>query len=159
MKKIKMAERRYAEANHSHSKKTKKRMSGGSNLNTPNANSASKAGHVTSPLNGPATAHGSPSPNELATQKSKSRVSQQTARPQYTTAATQTDPEEGEMETPPPKRRKFITPTQRLLRKVFADRARHEQQCKMGLSSPGPLLASRAIGDVEMKDAGAGLSP
>ena len=49
-----------------------------------------------------------------------------------------------------------MTPTQRLLRKVFADRARHEQQCKMGVSPPGPSVGAR---DVETRDVASGLSP
>jgi hypothetical protein len=49
-----------------------------------------------------------------------------------------------------------MTPTQRLLKKVLADRGRWDQQCKMGLSPPGTTGPST---DVEMKDAFAGLSP
>ena len=140
--------------------KKKKRTSGGSNLNTPNANSMKQAGQSVSPLQGPPTGDGSPQLRGHSSQKSRSKLTQQTpSRPAYTSTATQTDPEDGDFELPPRKRQKFMTSTQRLLRRVFADRARHEQQCKMGLSPPGPTVMSIGSTDVEMKDAGSGLSP
>ena len=143
-----------------HQNKKKKRPSGGSNLNTPNANTGKSTGQSVSPLQGPATSNGSPPPKFPSTQRSRSKTMQQAAaRPTYASAATQTDLDDGEVEMPPQKRRKFVTPTQRLLRKVFADRARYEQQCKMGLSPPGPGLMSMGAGDTEMKDVASGLSP
>ncbi len=137
--------------------KKKKRTSGASHLNTPNAASAKQAGHAVSPLQGPTISSGSPPPKIPNAQKPRSSLTQQTLpRPAFMSAATQTDPEDDHFEMPPPKRRKFVTPTQRLLRKVFADRARHEQQCKMALSPPGPGVGSK---DVEMRDVASGLSP
>ena len=84
-------------------------------------------------------------------------------RPIYVDQSVQTEPDETEQaESPAAKRRKFSTPNQRLLKRVFEDRARFDQQCSETRtnqvdSTPSPQLPSPATSksseDVEMKDA------
>jgi len=174
--------------------KKKKRTSGGSTLSTPNANASKQPGqHASSyPLtpntqpsqSGPRSTEpfssGSPPPSKSSSrQKSVDRASRSGTKPdpiatpprEYRSVSIQTDPEESEMASgmPPPKRRKFSTPTQRLLRKVLEERARYEEQqhqVQSSSTSPSPSLAETnsvpgpPINDVEVKDAvAAGGSP
>jgi uncharacterized protein len=84
-------------------------------------------------------------------------------RPTYVDRSVQTEPDETELtDSPPPKRRKFSTPNQRLLKRVLEDRARFDQQrsensINQPESTPSPQLPSPATSksseDVEMKDA------
>ena len=84
-------------------------------------------------------------------------------RPTYVDHSVQTEPDETEQaESPPPNKRKFSTPNQRLLKRVLEDRARFEQQrsensANQPESPPSPQLPSPATSksseDVEMKDA------
>lgn len=174
-------------------KKSKKRTSGGSNLNTPSASGQLQIGpepngypvtlvagsYVTRSDGRLQQFSGSPPPSRFP--DIKQRATQSNAmttdavantvkpdgysRPKYVDACIQTDPEEpDEIETPPRKRRKYMTPTQRLLRRVYEDRMRYEQQRQE--TSPGTLTGSpspvnaraqspftqRADQDVEMKD-------
>ncbi|RMD42997.1 hypothetical protein DV735_g2080, partial [Chaetothyriales sp. CBS 134920] len=152
MRKIKAMERMF-EQNGGSKKDKKKRTSGGSNLTTPNPNSKH------SPHLGPrpiAADHFSASPPpRLQAPGSKGRPLQPAPpRPIYTSVAVQTDPEEPEVEVRPAKRRKYLTPTQKLLRKVSADRSKWEQEAKRG-TTLSPVQAR----PVEMTDAAAGLSP
>lgn len=168
LRKIKAAERIFEQGNKSSTKK-KKRTSGGSNLNTPNNSSrlAGQSPYSLTPMgNDPFS--GSPPPRTALGQpfgfsSSRTRASAPTARPVYQSIGIQTDLEEPEM--PLPKRRKYMTPTQALLRRVLADKNKFEQQCK---SDPGnlyrPSLSPTAsapviMREVEMKDVSTGLSP
>jgi uncharacterized protein len=84
-------------------------------------------------------------------------------RPNYVDHSVQTEPDETEQgDLPPPKRRKFSTPNQRLLKRVLEDRARFdelraENSTNQLDSTPSPQLPSPATSksseDVEMKDA------
>ncbi|RMZ90911.1 hypothetical protein DV736_g1870, partial [Chaetothyriales sp. CBS 134916] len=149
MRKIKAAEKMFGQSGPG-KKDKKKRTSAGSNLTTPNTN-AKHSPHLTP---GPIAADhflGSPPPR-VQGRTSKGRTLQPSPpRPTYTSVAIQTDPEEPELEMPPAKRRKYLTPTQKLLRKVLADRSKWEQESKRGPTSPPPT--------VEMTDAAAGVSP
>jgi uncharacterized protein len=88
----------------------------------------------------------------------------QPAKPAYVDAKIQTEPEEPEtFEMPPSKRRKFSTPTQRLLRRVLEDRAKYDQLKVAGSSSPASSPVNfveqirqgrrKSSTDIETKDA------
>ena len=173
LKKIKAAERLFEQA--TKSQKKKKRTSGGSNLNTPN-NSSRQIGHSPYSLTPSGMTadqfSGSPPPrsalgHRFGSLNSRAKTSPQPPqRPKYASMGTQTDPEEDEM--PAPKRRKFVTPTQQLLRKVLADRNKFEQQCKSDPSnlyrpSLSPTTSAPVVpttsNDVVMKDVASGVSP
>ncbi|RMZ75484.1 hypothetical protein DV738_g5454, partial [Chaetothyriales sp. CBS 135597] len=152
MRKIKAMERMF-EQNGTGKKDKKKRTSAGSNLTTPNPNSKH------SPHLGPrpiAADHFSASPPpRLQAPGTKGRTLQPApTRPIYTSVAVQTDPEEPEMELRPAKRRKYLTATQKLLRKVSADRSKWEQEAKRGAA-----LSPIQTRTVEMTDTASGLSP
>jgi hypothetical protein len=84
-------------------------------------------------------------------------------RPTYIDQSVQTEPDETEQaDSPPPKKRKFSTPNQRLLKRVLEDRARFDQQrsensTNQPASTPSPQLpspaSSKSSEDVEVKDA------
>ena len=145
----------------------KKRTSAGSTLNTPNAQASRHSPHYLTPTPLAAEQFSGSPPPRLPHQKSgKRKASQQLpVRPTYTSIAIQTEPEECELDlAPPPKRKKFMTPTQKLLRKVQADRHKWEQEAKDNPASQQiPVVSTSYIPpmlqDVEMKDAGAGSSP
>ncbi|EXJ58729.1 hypothetical protein A1O7_06158 [Cladophialophora yegresii CBS 114405] len=183
LRKIQMAEKAFAQREQEKKdqsgqavQRKKKRTSGGSTLNTPNINSSKQLGHhITSHPNTPngqqprlnETALGSPPPPRAPACRGKSmeppsKPQPRTQRPVYTSAAVQTDPEEHDPPLPPPaKRRKFSTPTQRLLRKLLADRERHGQQEPVPASPTSASMqqqvdASPTSRDVEMKDSSVG---
>ena len=174
-------------------KKTRKRTSAGSNLTTPNASGPYQSGpdfngYPVTPVASNYVSRsdgrlqqlsGSPPPSRFPDIKQRSAQLPCTAtdttenavkrdsytRPKYVDAWVQTDPEESdEIETPPRKRRKYLTPTQRLLRRVYEDRLRYQKQ-REG-TSPGTLsgpaspidiraqspLTQRTDQDVEMTD-------
>ncbi|KIW95320.1 uncharacterized protein Z519_03904 [Cladophialophora bantiana CBS 173.52] len=175
LRKIQMAEKAFAQREQEKrdqsgqgQQRKKKRTSGGSTLNTPSANASKQLGHQftshpTTPSSHPLK-FGSPPPPRGSAARGKStdapsRVDVRIQRPVYVSVAVQTDPEESEMPMPPPaKRRKFCTPTQRLLRKVLEYHVRHGQQCP-GQSSPPSDSRTQIVvlpaktEDVEMKDA------
>jgi uncharacterized protein len=171
-------------------KKTKKRTSGGSNLNTPTASNHYQTGqdvngYPITPTAGNYVSRadgrlqqmsGSPPPFNPSDSRHQQAQSMSTTgvavnstkrnsyiRRLYVDASVQTDPEEPE-ETPPLKRRKYLTPTQRLLRRVHEDRMRYEQQqqgicARTSSTSPSPVdirgqspLVQRVDCDIEMKD-------
>jgi hypothetical protein len=81
-------------------------------------------------------------------------------RSNYVDHSVQTEPDEPEQsDLPPPKRRKFSTPNQRLLKRVLEDRARFDAENSPNPpdSTSSPQLPSPATSksseDVEMKDA------
>ncbi|KIW20013.1 hypothetical protein PV08_00588 [Exophiala spinifera] len=177
LRKIQMAERAFAQKEQERrdqsgqgQSRKKKRTSGGSNLNTPGVASSKQLGSNSQPPTPSGhtlsrshdQAFGSPPPGKGGFKRAKSsdtasRAEVKPVRPVYVDAAVQTQIEECDIVAPSPKRRKFCTPTQRLLRKLLQDRAKHNEQsqsppspCSASISSP---LASTGIGeDVEMKD-------
>ncbi|KAJ9633253.1 uncharacterized protein PV06_00950 [Exophiala oligosperma] len=177
LRKIQMAERAFAQkeqekkdqSGQGQSRK-KKRTSGGSNLNTPGAASSRQLGpnsQPPTPSGHPLSrshdqAFGSPPPGKGAYRRAKSsdsasRGEVKPERPVYVDAAVQTQTEECEMVAPSPKRRKFCTPTQRLLKRLLHDRAKHNQRSRSPTSPstasmPGPSASTGVPDDVEMKD-------
>ncbi|KIV84638.1 hypothetical protein PV11_00411 [Exophiala sideris] len=176
LRKIQMAERAFAQKEQERKdpgqgqQRKKKRTSGGSTLNTPNVNASKQLGYPSTSQ--PPTpsgqqlkpydhSMGSPPPPKGPLSRAKStdtvgRPEQKIARPVYTSVSVQTDPEESDMPIPPPKRRKFCTPTQRLLRKLLEDRAKHGQPCSTSASSMPSEQSGRSASvseDVVMKDA------
>lgn len=181
LRKIQMAEKAFAQReqekkdhNGPTQQRKKKRTSGGSTLNTPNVNSSKQLGHApgsypptpsASRMNGTTSASPPPhkgysiSGNVLG--RSETRTSIPAPRPVYVSIAIQTDPEESELPMPPMKRRKFCTPTQRLLRRLLEDRAKHGHHVQ-GQTSPSPKAPSHSHQqpvDVEMGDASGEISP
>ncbi len=181
LRKIQMAEKAFAQKeqekkdqNGQSQQKKKKRTSGGSTLNTPNVNASKQLGHQSNSF--PNTPNGLQSRfNDVSlgspplprgdtgrgrSMEASGKPLPRVQRPVYTSIAIQTDPEEPELLMPPAaKRRKFCTPTQRLLRKLLEDRAKH------GPKSPNQVSPTFAEGlsakptpddsaDVVMKDVG-----
>ncbi|OAP60664.1 hypothetical protein AYL99_05666 [Fonsecaea erecta] len=180
LRKIQMAEKAFAQReqekkdqNGQGQQRKKKRTSGGSTLNTPNVSASKPPGHqITShpntpnnhPLKFSDASLGSPPPPRGSAGRGKStdataRVETRIPRPVYVSVAVQTDAEESEVPMlPPAKRRKFCTPTQRLLRRLLDDRVKHEQQCPApGFPASGPNHHppehNAKTDDVEMVDA------
>ena len=177
LRKIQMAEKAFAQKEQEKKdqnglgpQKKKKRTSGGSTLNTPNANASKQLGlQSSSHLNTPSaqlyrpndvSRCSPPTPQGLATRARSTDASRKTQhqvqRPVYVNASVQTEPEEPDLPSSPPrKRREFCTPTQRLLRKLLEDRARHGRACRSPTSDPSPraFLPGHGIEDVEMTDA------
>ncbi|EXJ90646.1 hypothetical protein A1O1_03750 [Capronia coronata CBS 617.96] len=178
LRKIQMAERAFAQREQEKKDhkdpgppRKKKRTSGGSALNTPSASASKQLGHpVPSQPTTPSARQTksadpsleSPPPpprGSLSRAKSTDAPNQSDARsrrPVYVSVAVQTEPEESELPMPPVKRRKFCTPTQRLLRRLLEDRARHEQERQNQSSAQdhaGDVTGSAAaVDDVKMKD-------
>ncbi|KAG9781133.1 hypothetical protein KCU88_g3525, partial [Aureobasidium melanogenum] len=179
LRKIQMAERAFAQREQekkdhrdSGHQRKKKRNSGGSTLNTPNVNASKQLGHPPNSLPTTPSARqtksadpsmGSPPPPRGPLSRAKStdvphKAESTSVRPVYVNVSVQTDPEESESPMPPAKRRKFCTPTQRLLRRLLEDRARHEQE-RQAQQSPtadrhdAVSNSSTPAEDVEMKDA------
>jgi hypothetical protein len=181
LRKIQMAEKAFAQReqekkdhNGQNQQRKKKRTSGGSTLNTPNINTSKQIGHSSSShpptpsasrLNG--TTSASPPPQKGypvsgdMLGRSEMRTTIPNPRPVYVSIAIQTDPEESELPMPPMKRRKFCTPTQRLLRRLLEDRAKHGQhlQEQPSPSSKAPSHSHPEPVDVEMGDAPSETSP
>ena len=176
LRKIQMAEKAFAQKeqerkdpNGQGQHRKKKRMSGGSTLNTPNVNASKQIGHQsTSNPNTPGgqlfksndASLGSPPPPRGSSNRAKSmeasvKPQSSNKRPAYVSVAVQTDPEEPDLPIlSPAKRRKFCTPTQRLLRKLLEDRSRHERQpAACGTTAPIFSLAQTLSKDVEMTGA------
>lgn len=182
LRKIQMAEKAFAQReqekkdqNGQGQQRKKKRTSGGSTLNTPNVNTSKQLGHPShshpaTPSGQLTKSHdpylGSPPPPRGSSSRAKStdtanRSESKKQRPVYISISVQTDPEESDMPMPPVKRRKFCTPTQRLLRRLLEDRARQSRQVspqtspKQDPKEPN-LGPSATTQDIEMKDAEAG---
>lgn len=175
-----------------HSQRKKKRTSGGSTLNTPSLGVSHQLEHSSSSMpNTPGVFgksayadagtsnrySGSPPPtSRLTNPRYRSNASPQKMsapttpslytpfhRPTYIDHAMQTESDETELsELPPLKRRKYSTPTQRLLKRVLEDRAKFDQQRSENGISKAPIIVSpivpspdqsRASEDVEMRDA------
>ena len=175
-----------------HDRKKKKRTSGGSTLNTPNASASKQLGLQSNsnpstpsmmqpqsdlrpfrPLSGsppplrPYSRHDPiESPCRPGSSKSASN-SFASPRSSYVSIGIQTDPETPDIpEMPPCKRRKFSTPTQRLLRRVLEDRAKWEQQGSSQLSVYSAVNVGHEVSaeprkssDVEMEDAPTSSTP
>ena len=179
LRKIQMAEKAFAQKeqekkdqNGQGQQRKKKRTSGGSTLNTPNVHVSKQLGYqTTSHPNTPSghlfksndTSLGSPPPPRGSAGRGKSmeapgKPQSRSQRPTYVSVAIQTDPEEPELPMlQAAKRRKFCTPTQRLLQKLLVDRARHGHQSVAQVSPTSdptqktPAFSARS-GDVEMED-------
>lgn len=178
LRKIQMAEKAFAQReqekkdqNIQGQQRKKKRPSGGSTLNTPSVNTSKQLGHQ--PTSNPSTPNvarqndplsASPPPSKSSIQPpplhSVSEKKSQTPppRPVYVSVSVQTDPEEPDIIMPPSKRRKFCTPTQRLLKRLFEDRAKYNQQAPEKTSpttkSPESKIRSESsTEDVEMQEA------
>lgn len=149
IRKIQALEKAQKEQSQKGEKKQKKRPSGASNLNTPNTASSRQPG-IDSRLYS-----GSPPPSralkDVSNRSTPSRPTTKQVRPTYVSTSVQTDPEHCELELPLPKRRKFCTPTQRLLKKLL----HHRTQCAAASSSNSPesLRQKEQTEDIEMKDA------
>ncbi|KAJ9607809.1 SET domain-containing protein 3 [Cladophialophora chaetospira] len=184
LRKIQMAEKAFAQKeqekkdqNGPGPPRKKKRTSGGSTLNTPNVNTSKQLGHQsTSHPNTPSAqpsrsndaSMGSP-PLRGSAGRGKSieapgRSQAKAQRPVYASVAIQTDPEEPEHLMPPTaKRRKFCTPTQRLLRRLLEDRARHGPKSPVQVSPTSQEGSSASAStaqshDLVMKDVSTGLT-
>jgi len=176
MRKIQAVERAFREQGTQDKHKKKKRTSGGSTLNTPNINASKQLGHGMPYSVTPGVSHqnqiassmtptrsGSPSAGRTSLRHSVYHMESSFAHPvrvEYKSISVQTEPDEGEIDLPLPRRRKFLTPTQRLLRRVLQDRTRHERECKNtphesseSNYTPGSLKAISP--EVEMKDTAA----
>jgi len=187
-KKIAMAEKTFQKLEQG--RKKKKRTSGGSTLNTPSGGSSHHPGQVSLSIpNTPGRSlasyadtgtsnrySGSPPPLKSTNAHRRSNESPRKTsapntpsplspfpRPNYVDHSVQTESDETEQsDLPPPKRRKFSTPNQRLLKRVLEDRARFDEQRAENSTNqldctPSPQLPSPATSksseDVEMKDA------
>lgn len=165
LRKIQAAEKAFERKEGATEKKKKKRTSGGSTLNTPSAGTSKQLGYSPGPPDGNQFS-GSPPPmrvlKDVSNKVTHGSHVQKPSRPVYKSIAVQTDPEDCETTLPPPKRRKFSTPTQRLLKKVLQDRIMYEQQAG---NSPSPLALKTPpvnvtpMVDVEMKDTTSVMSP
>lgn len=178
LRKIQMAEKAFAqreqEKKEQHApgqQRKKKRTSGGSTLNTPNVLVSKQPGQQ--PNSNPSTPNvlrqnntfsASPPPSKGTAKPMQGQVlggskSQNLpVRPVYVSVSVQTDPEESEVMVPAAKRRKFCTPTQRLLKRLFEDRVKHTQQATGSLSPTAALPEVRPgleprNREVEMADA------
>ncbi|KIX02601.1 uncharacterized protein Z518_08542 [Rhinocladiella mackenziei CBS 650.93] len=175
LRKIQMAEKAFAQReqekkdhNGHGPQRKKKRTSGGTTSNTPNANTSKPLGHHSN--SHPPTPSGqqskstepSPSPRggvgRGKSTDAPNRSETRNPQPVYISVSVQTDPEESDLPMPPPKRRKFCTPTQRLLKKLLEDRAKHSgQECPTQTSlapqaTEPKMAADSETQDVEMKD-------
>jgi uncharacterized protein len=177
LRKIQMIEKTFAQKeqekkdqNPANQQRKKKRTSGGSTLNTPNANGTKQSGAQSHP-NTPNflanrfqdTSMGSPPPPRGAVGRAKSsdvqsRPHSRPQRPVYIDVCVQTDPDEEEVPImPPTKRRRFCTPTQRLLQRLREDRAKFMDPCASQVASDGlsPKAPSQTGDeDVRMTDTG-----
>ena len=145
IRKIQALEKAAQDKNHKTEKKQKKRPSGTPNLNTPNTGSRSDAKRYS----------GSPPPlralQDASNRSTPSKQMPKLVRPVYVSAAVQTDPEPCEQELPLLKRRKFCTPTQRLLKKLLHHRT--QSQATSVPTSPELTENDQQPVDAEMKDA------
>ncbi|KAK5954890.1 SET domain-containing protein 3 [Knufia fluminis] len=149
IRKIQALEKAQKEQSQKGEKKQKKRPSGASNMNTPNTGTSKQLGTDFKSYSG------SPPPSralkDVSNRSTPSKPAPKQSRPTYVSTSVQTEPEQCEPEMPPPKRRKFCTPTQRLLKKLL----HHRTQCAAASSSSGsePTRQNEQLEDVEMKDA------
>jgi len=157
-RKIEALEKATKEQSQKVEKKQKKRASGGSALNTPNVGVSKQIGYNPTP----GTKRHSDTPPTLYSHKDANNRPPTSAfvrkpiRPVYVSAAVQTDPETYAEQEPPLKRRRFCTPTQRLLKKLMQQRA----SCLA--ASTGKALDTDRLNDqaddVEMIDAATSVS-
>ena len=177
LRKIQMAEKAFAQKeqekkdpNGQGQQRKKKRTSGGSTLNTPNVHASKQLGHQSTSHPGTPSAQpsrfndvsmGSPPPrvsaNRGKSMEAPGKPQPRVSRPVYVSVSVQTDLDGSEEPiSPPAKRRKFCTPTQRLLRKLLEDRARHGQQCSQksptSEASPQAAVSDAKPDDVDMTD-------
>jgi len=149
IRKIQALEKAQKEQSQKGEKKQKKRPSGASHLNTPNAASSRQLGADHRLYSG------SPPPSralkDVSNRSTPSKPAAKQVRPTYVSTSVQTDPEHYESAMPLPRRRKFCTPTQRLLKKLL----HHRTQCKAVSSSDSleSLRQKEQTEDIEMKDA------
>ncbi|KAL8243731.1 hypothetical protein R6Q59_009989 [Mikania micrantha] len=164
LRKIQAVEKAFERKEGATDKKKKKRTSGGSTLNTPNAGSSKQLGYSPGPTDGKSVL-GSPPPSRLPKDINNKAPTtprvQLPTRPVYISVGVQTDVDECDLPMPSLKRRKFSTPTQRLLKRVLHDRMLFEQQNTLSPSCmPKTSPMSVAVStEVEMKDAVSAISP
>ena len=187
-RKIAMAEAAFerAEQDHSVAGKKKKRTSAGSLAIGTATHGHSKSVPATPDFarrNGrldPRNASGSPPPLRSSIFKTSAPSPRKTSvpttnsipiparRPVYVDVAIQTDEEVETTNMPPPKRRRFLTPNQRLMQRLIADKARYDQRCALAQSQaanseepsvPTRLKSSPSHGSAESKDAEISDSP
>lgn len=153
IRKIQMLERAQKEQSQKSEKKQKKRPSGASHLNTPTS-----ASRQTTDVR---RYSGSPPPSRLTKDTSHASMlakqSSRSTRPTYVSVAIQTDPEPCQPPMPFVKKRKFCTPTQKLLKRLLQHRA--QTISALGPSSPELLDSANQSHDVEMRDATTSVSP
>ena len=149
IRKIQALEKAQKEQTQKGEKKQKKRPSGASNLNTPHTASSRPLGTEFNRFSR------SPPPSralkDVSNRSTAPKPATKHVRPTYVSISVQTEPEHCEPDMPPPKRRKFCTPTQRLLKKLL----HHRTQCAVASESKSPESAQHReqTDDVEMKDA------
>ncbi|KAJ9652727.1 SET domain-containing protein 3 [Neophaeococcomyces mojaviensis] len=152
-RKIEALEKATKEQSQKVEKKQKKRASGGSTLNTPNVGLSKQMSY--NPTLGMKRHSGTPPVShafkDVSNRPAPTKSIPKPVRPVYVSTGVQTDFEAYEEHAPPLKRRKFCTPTQRLLRKLMEQRA----SC---LAAPAETNVetdppNEQSDDVEMKDA------
>lgn len=147
IRKIQMLERAQKEQTQKIEKKQKKRPSGASHLNTPT--SASRQNTDVKRYSG------SPPPSRtLKDASDTSTPAKQMARPLrpvYVSVAVQTDPEPCEPPMPLMNKRKFCTPTQKLLKKLLQHRAQTISASAPPISDA--IKSKDQSSDIEMQDA------
>lgn len=158
MRKIQALEKASESRTQKGEKKQKKRPSAASALNTPNVTTSKQLG--SSSVNDGKRTSMSPPPakvlKDISNHSTPSKVVSKPPRPVYVSSAAQTDPEPCAAPLPPFKKRKFCTPTQRLLRRLMQQRA----ECKAAMVSEDAESARprECSEDVEMKDATTSIS-
>ncbi|KAK5081535.1 SET domain-containing protein 3 [Lithohypha guttulata] len=151
IRKIQALEKAQKEQSQKSEKKTKKRPSGPLNMHTPN--SASRSNMDLKRYSG------SPPPSHVLNNSSRSTPVKQLSkpvRPVYVSTAVQTDPEPCDPDMPQLKRRKFCTPTQKLLKKLLQHRTQHHAAQVPVRQDVSEVEQSP---DIEMKDATTSVSP
>lgn len=139
-------------------KKQKKRPSAASTLNTPTATTSKQLGSTFAGDNKRASI--SPPPvralKDISNHSTPSKVVPRPSRPAYVSKSIQTDPEPCIVTPSPFKRRKFCTPTQRLLKILMQQRV--ESQTSPIDAGSESIALRETSQDVEMKDATTSIS-
>lgn len=158
MRKIQALEKASESRTQKVEKKQKKRPSGASTLNTPTATTSKQLGLMPGGDNRRVSI--SPPParalKDISNHSTPSKVVPKPSRPTYVSKSIQTDPEPCAVPLPPFKKRKFCTPTQRLLKTLMQQRV----ECQASLADQKAEHASHGecSADIEMKDATTSIS-
>lgn len=133
-------------------KKQKKRPSGASVLSTPNTTASKQLGSGSTAENKQASRSPPPNkpPKDISNRSTPSKIASKPVRPVYVSVSVQTEPESCVTPLPPFKKRRFCTPTQRLLKKLLNHQVESkptspEYDCENGQSQEHRE-------DVEMRD-------